>query len=72
MLEHELAIRHLATFDALPVAEGREVRRPTHARVAVALDERDELALDCERAAILRAASFAWYGVWSKFSMSGS
>ena len=56
VLEHELAIRPLASLDARRVAEGRQVRGPSHSRVAMAFDEWDLLARNCERARVLGAA----------------
>ena len=44
------------------VAEGREVRRPSHSRCAVAFDERYFLARSCERSRILRPALVGMVG----------
>ena len=48
VLKHELAIRPLAALDALRVAEGGQVRRPSHSRGAVAFDDGHFLARHCE------------------------
>ena len=55
MLEHELTIRNFALHNAIRIAKGSEVCRPTTPRLAVTFKERCVLARNCERGDVLGA-----------------
>ena len=57
VFEHELAVRHFSLSHALlRFLKRREVRRPPHPRVAVALNQWNLHARNCERGGVLGAA----------------